>query len=335
MTKLTMGSLFSGIGGIEKGFQKAGTKIIWANDNNKEAIETYKLNFSHNVYLEDINDFINKIEANPAKFRVDILTAGFPCQSFSIAGERKGFKDERGNLFFSIIKIAKLLKPKVIFLENVRNLNSHDKGKTIEIIKKSIVKNNYTYNDYILNTVEYGNLPQNRERIYIICVNKSTELFKEKEFNNEKLSNIFKINRTKLTKNIGDILINDKVDDDYYYSKKHKYYKKMKKEIVKTDTVYQWRRVYIRENKNNVCPTLTANMGTGGHNIPIVKDKYGIRKLTPKECARLQGFKDEYIFPENIARSHIYKQIGNSVSVPVINRLAKKITKFLNDNKSI
>ncbi len=107
-------------------------------------------------------------------------------------------------------------------------------------------------------------------------------------------------------------------------------YMKNKNDVVKRSTVYQWRRKYVRENKSNVCPTLTANMGTGGHNVPIIKDEYGIRKLTPRECANFQGFPKEYMLPK-IADSQLYKQIGNSVSIPVIERIAKQIKKAMKE----
>ena len=111
--------------------------------------------------------------------------------------------------------------------------------------------------------------------------------------------------------------------DDYFYYDKYDCYKQLKDVVVSSDTVYQWRRVYVRENKKGVCPTLTANMGTGGHNVPLVRDHKDIRKLTPRECFRLQGFPDKYQFPKGMANSHLYKQAGNSVSVTVISRVAK------------
>jgi DNA (cytosine-5)-methyltransferase 1 len=124
-------------------------------------------------------------------------------------------------------------------------------------------------------------------------------------------------------------LLENNVDTSYYYEK-FRCHALLKKFVTKMDTVYQWRRVYARENKSNVCPTLTANMGTGGHNVPLVLDQRGIRKLTPRECARFQGFKDnELIFPKDLAQSHLYKQVGNSVTVPIVVRLAESILKAI------
>jgi len=160
--------------------------------------------------------------------------------------------------------------------------------------------------------MEYGDRPQNRERIYIVG-------FKdEKHYNNFKFPK--KINlKIKVTD-----LLEKKVANKYYYNDKP-LYEKIKNDVTKIGKVYQWRRKYVRENKKGVCPTLTANMGTGGHNVPIIKDKKGVRKLTPRECASLQGFPKNYKIPTNIADSALYKQFGNSVSVTVVEAVAKSI----------
>ena len=131
-----------------------------------------------------------------------------------------------------------------------------------------------------------------------------------------------------LTKTIQDLFKKKKVDKCFYYNDSY-LYEKLKEGITKRETVYQWRRIYIRGNKSNACPTLTANMGTGGHNVPLIKDDHGIRKLTPRECIRFQGFPDSYVLPE-IARTQLYKQIGNSVTVPLIKRIAEEIISSLN-----
>ena len=118
-------------------------------------------------------------------------------------------------------------------------------------------------------------------------------------------------------------------EERYYYREGHRYFDKLNEAMKSTSTVYQWRRVYVRENKSNLCPTLTANMGTGGHNVPLVLVKDGIRKLTPKECLRFQGFPEDFEFPQNMANSHCYKQAGNSVVVPVVKRIADEIKRVL------
>lgn len=179
--------------------------------------------------------------------------------------------------------------------------------------------------------MDYGNLPQNRERIYMVCFNIRDNIFKNFDLNNKNIESLIIPNKIKLTRKINDLIDQKKQDEYFYYMPDHQYYQELNSKINKTDTVYQWRRAYVRENQSNVCPTLTANMGTGGHNVPIIKDKYGIRKFTPRECARFQGMPDNFIFPKDMARSHLYKQIGNSVSMPVITRIALNILNILDE----
>lgn len=306
-----VGGLFGGIGGIELGFKKAGFPISWANEIDKNAAITYRLNHKHKLYEKDLKELdIKEVE------KINILTGGFPCQAFSIAGYRKGFNDDRGNIFFEILRFIDGLEPKIIFLENVKNLQSHDKGRTFEIIKSELQDRGY-YLDYkVLNSANYGNVPQNRERIYIVGF-KDKNVFEKFRFPKQK----------KLNVKIADLL--EKQADEYFYYHKSKYYPQLKEEMINKDTVYQWRRKYVRENKSNLCPTLTANMGTGGHNVPLIIDSKDIRKMTPRECARFQGYDENFIFSENMANSHLYKQIGNSVTVSVIEAIAKEIRKAL------
>jgi len=163
--------------------------------------------------------------------------------------------------------------------------------------------------------MEYGNIPQNRERVYIVG-------FKNKDYSDK-----FEFpNPVKLIVKITDLLEKN-VPEKYYYNGKP-LFEKLKGSVTEEGKVYQWRRQYVRENKSGVCPTLTANMGTGGHNVPIIKDKKGIRKLTPLECARIQGFPIDYKIPK-LADSALYKQFGNSVSVPVIEAVGKQMMKAM------
>ena len=303
---MTVAGLFAGIGGIELGFKKAGFSILWANEIDKNACKTYRLNHNHKLYECDIKELNEKIVE-----KVDVLTAGFPCQAFSIAGYQKGFNDDRGNVYFEILRFIDEINPQVIFLENVKNLKSHDKGNTFEVIRKSLEERRYFVKDKIINSSDY--VPQNRERIYIIAF-KDKEVFNSFNFPKPK----------KIIKSIHEI-IKPTADERFYYCKS-KYYEQLKQEMKNKDTIYQLRRVYVRENKSNLCPTLTANMGTGGHNVPLVIDNKDIRKLTPNECAKFQGF-DDIIFPDDLALSHRYKQIGNSVTVPVIEAIAREILK--------
>lgn len=305
--------LFAGIGGIRLGFEKAGFKTVFANDFEKACKSTYDANFKDaKLIVEDIT----KISADDLP-EFDFLLGGFPCQAFSIAGYRKGFKDDkgRGNLFFDIARIIEARQPEGFLLENVKNLKTHDGGNTYKVIEKTLNDLGYVVKSKVLNSMEYGNVPQNRERIYIVGFkdHKKTEAF------------VFP-SPVKLTKNIPDILEKE-VDSKYYYTGKP-LHEKLENDVTEFGSVYQWRRKYVRKNKKGVCPTLTANMGMGGHNVPIIFDGIGIRKLTPRECARLQGYPDTYRLPD-LADSALYKQLGNSVSVPVLLRIAEQIKSVL------
>ncbi len=308
-------SFFAGVGGIDLGFEKAGFEIVFANEIDKLAAETFKTNFPRvNLKIGNIQELNEKTEIPD----FDIMLAGFPCQAFSIAGYRQGFDDEkgRGNLFFDLLRIIDEKSPSVIFLENVKNLFTHDSKKTYARIEQELIIRGYTVIPMILNASEYGNVPQARERIYIVC-------FKEKEIADK----FQKIQPIGLTKSLKDFIDFDtKQDSMFYYTEKRKFYDQLVEEIVKSDTCYQWRRTYVRENKSNLCPTLTANMGTGGHNVPLIKTHSGeIRKLTPRECFNLQGYPKEYVLPSNQSNAALYKQAGNSVVVTVVERIANNI----------
>ncbi|MCD8832772.1 DNA cytosine methyltransferase [Staphylococcus arlettae] len=314
MDKLKVCSLFAGVGGIDLGFEQTGEfKTIIANEIDEKASETYKLNFDNKLIQKDIR------EIEPSQLPdFDVLLSGFPCTSFSIAGYRKGFEDETsGDLFFETLKVIVEKQPQIVFLENVKNLVSHDNGNTFKVIKEALETNGYHIKYQVLNAKDYGNIPQNRERIYIVGF-KDIEQYKNFDFPNP-------IN---LEKGVTDVIdFSKKVDDSFYYTEeKYKFYNLLKETIVKNDTIYQWRRKYVRENKSNVSPTLTANMGTGGHNVPLILSEHGIRKFTPRECFTLQGFPDNFKLAE-LANSHLYKQAGNSVVVPVVNRIAQNIYK--------
>lgn len=319
MSKLKCASFFAGVGGIDIAFEKAGFETIYANEFDKLACKTYEENFNLKVDCRDINDV-----KTPEIPDFDIMLAGFPCQAFSVAGYRQGFDDEKGRgvLFFELCRILEVKRPPIVFLENVKNLVGHDKGNTFRVILEQLELLGYNVKFQVLNAMEYGNTPQNRERIYIAA-------FQDKEaYHNFEFPKPIA-----LTRKISDIVNNtDKLDDKYYYTPKScGFYDELKKSMTNTNTIYQWRRVYVRENKNNVCPTLTANMGTGGHNVPLVLTKYGIRKLTPRECFAFQGYPDEYKLPDDIANTHLYKQAGNSVVVPVIQRIAENIAEAINE----
>lgn len=313
--KFTLVDLFSGTGAFSYAFHKTNkVTTIFANDllDSSELI----FNLNNGVNLTKKNLISIKDEDIP---KSDIITGGFPCQPFSIAGMKKGFDDERSNVFWKILSIIRINQPEIIILENVKNLQSHDHGKTFDTIITKLTELNYYIKYSILNTCAITNIPQNRERIYIVCF-KNKNIYDQFEFDFPRIDNIPIIE-----------LLDTDIPDKYYYTESSAIYDKLKKDITKhisTNTVYQYRRYYIRENKNSVCPTLTANMGSGGHNVPIILDDRGIRKLTPKECFRLQGFPDSYILP-NISNNKLYLLAGNAVSIPIIELLANKIMDLL------
>jgi DNA (cytosine-5)-methyltransferase 1 len=170
-----------------------------------------------------------------------------------------------------------------------------------------------------MNAAQYSRVPQNRERIYIVG------FLKKKDFLNFEFPK-----ELKAPLDLAQFIdFDSKVDENFYYRDKYMS-KELERSITSQDTVYQWRRHYVRENKSGLCPTLTANMGTGGHNVPLVLTRYGIRKLTPRECFNLMGFPKSFKLPVNLANSQLYKQAGNAVVVPVIKRIANEIMKAIN-----
>lgn len=323
-----VGSMFAGIGGTCLGFIQAGARIVWANEIDKNACITYK-NYFGDTYLQEGD--ITQLDKSTIP-ELDILIGGFPCQAFSIAGYRKGFEDDRGNVFFQILEVLEAQRnvygrlPQAIMLENVKNLFTHDKGNTFRVIKEALEAYGYTVKAEVLNSMEYGNVPQNRERIYIVG------------FQDENQSEMFRFpDPIPLTNRLNDVVDRNRMfDERYYYDETSQYYEMLRETMTSTETTYQLRRIYVRENRSNVCPTLTANMGTGGHNVPLILDfQNNIRKLTPEECLLLQGFPVDYRFPEGMANSHKYKQAGNSVTVPVIRRIATNIISVLNSEMNV
>jgi len=314
--KLTMIDLFAGTGAFTLAFQNK-VNIVFANDMENHSKKIYDANFNHKLTLQNLNEIKN--EDIPAH---DILTGGFPCQPFSIAGFQEGFKDERSNVFWKILSIIDFHDPKCVILENVKNLVSHDDHKTFNIIKTNLEERGYYLCYKVLNTADITGIPHHRERIYIVGI-KCKEIFDK--FNLE----FPKIQKKKISE-----FLEKDVLSKYYYTDKSSTWELVKNNVVKKDTIYQYRRVYVRENKSSECPTLTANMGTGGHNVPIILDDKGIRKLTPRECFNFQGFPSSYKLPE-LSDSNLYKLVGNAVSVPVVQLIANRIISLLNKSQVI
>jgi DNA (cytosine-5)-methyltransferase 1 len=313
MDKLRMIDLFAGTGAFTYAFEKTNkVKCVFANDMIDSSKKIYDINFEHSLTLKDLNDIDCK-DIPPH----DILTGGFPCQPFSIAGKQEGFQDKRSNVFWKILEIMDYHQPSYVILENVKNLVSHDDKKTFQTIQEELTKRGYHIHYKVLNTANMTGIPQHRERIYIVCI-KSKEIYDQFSFDFPILPK----------KSIGSFLESN-IPDKYYYTEKSSTWNLVKESVTKEDTIYQYRRVYVRENKSNECPTLTANMGSGGHNVPLVLDKKGIRKLTPRECFHFQGFPSSYQLP-SLADSHLYKLAGNAVSLPIVELIANKLIQIIN-----
>ena len=321
----TVGSLFAAVGGFCRAFEQVGAKVAWANEKDKFAIQTFRINFPHIRCIEkdEQNLTVHGDHLEP----VDILTAGFPCQPFSVAGEKLGFQDERGLLFLHIIRIIREFgknKPKILLLENVTNLKSHDRGRTFKRIQSEIQRAGYWFSEndaQIMHTAFHTDIPQNRARIFMVAL--SCDHFPANTFEFPEPSPEPKV------KTVFDYLdLDRKAESWYYFTPKNQYYPLFKKAIHEggKDAIYQLRRNYVRRNMSGMCFTLMANMGDGGHNQPVIKDRWGIRKLTERECARLQGYKDSWLkMPKDMSKAQKYKQVGNSITVPLVIKLAERV----------
>lgn len=304
--------MFAGIGGIDLGFEQAGCEIVWANEIDEYACKTYRLNFGDSFLVED--DIKNISTKDIPQF--DILTAGFPCQAFSSVGLLQGFDDPRGNLFFEVIRVVKDIKPRVIFLENVANLLKHDDGNTFKVIKGLLEELGYTVLFQVMNAKEYGNLPQQRNRIYIVA-------FKFKK----NLSKFKYPDMVPLTRTAFDLYDKEKQEDKYYMNR-HRMWDRMMEYMTERNRVYRFTDWGLSRSREGICPTLLAAMGSRFERIPFFYDDYSVRLMTPRECARMQGFPEEFVLPETNEKQ-VYKQIGNSVSVPVVYRIAQNIVEAL------
>ncbi len=323
-----VGSLFAGIGGFCLAFAKESFEVAWANENDNFAVQTYQQNFPdtalHHKSIEDLSVVGDDLQP------VDVLTAGFPCQPFSVAGAKLGFSDDRGRAFFEIIRLIGEFgseRPKIVVFENVPHLLTHDRGRTFNRITQEIQAAGYWFmtrqNTAVLNTKIHTHIPQNRERLYMVGL--SWDYFK---------TNTFRFPEPEPeTVDYRSFLDLRYKPDDYFYFNDDSRWKKLFAESIDAgdpDSIYLLRRNYVRENKSNSVFALMASMGDGGHNVPVIQDSWGIRKLTPTECLRLQGFSDtEFTFPANISRVQQYKQIGNAVTVPLVRKIAAECRRLL------
>ncbi len=301
-------SLFSGLGGLDKGFMDTGYDIIWANDFDKFAVQTYKANFGDHIVSGDINEI--PLEDIPD---CDVLIGGFPCQPFSMMGQQKGFEDTRGTLFFRIAeiisdKIEKGRKPKVIILENVRSLTTHRNGETYGEIHRVLqdVLGYKVFRD-ILNSADFG-VPQTRNRTYIVC------------FDNQTVNYIFPKTQ-ELHKTLQDLLEHD-VDSKYYLSDR------ILPTILSNGTGgYQAKSEIDLKIARPLCATMAKMHRACQDNY--VTQNGRIRRLTPRECARLQGFDDSFVIP--VSDCQAYKQFGNAVTVNVSRAVAQSVKDTLKE----
>jgi DNA (cytosine-5)-methyltransferase 1 len=333
LSQYRVGCLFSAIGGFCRAFDEAGASVVWVNERDKHATATFTLNFPQvrciDKDVQDLSVHGDKLEP------VDILTAGFPCQPFSVAGEKLGFQDERGLLFLHIIRIIREFgrnKPKMLLFENVKNLRFHDRGRTFKRIQSEIQRAGYWFteaNAQVLHAADYTDIPQNRERIFMVAM--SSDHYSTNSFTFPK-----PLPQRKLRPVTDFLDLRYKAADWYYFKPENQYHALFKEamEAGGNGAIYQLRRNYVRRNMSDMCFTLMANMGDGGHNQPVIKDKWGIRKLTERECARLQGYKDSWLkFPEQASKNQSYKQVGNSITVPLVIKLAKQMIAELESSR--
>ncbi|MDO4702098.1 MAG: DNA cytosine methyltransferase [Erysipelotrichaceae bacterium] len=323
--------LFAGIGGIRLGFEQAfgnNIKTVFISEWDEKAVETYKVNFNDGL---DVAGDITKVNVKDIPSH-DILLAGFPCQAFSLAGHKRGFEDARGTLFFEVARIIKDHKPKIVFFENVKNLVNHDRGCTFQVIRNVLEELGYVVFYQILNSKNFG-VPQNRERIYIVA------------FRNDIAPSDFVFpQKTDDTKVIKDIVEEKEVSSKYYLSTT--YLASLRRHKARHVSKGNGFGYEIREATSVAGAIVCGGMGRERNLIiderlknftPVTHikgeiNREYIRKMTPREWARLQGFPDG--FKLAVADTHLYKQFGNSVTVPVIRAIAEQIKSYLENEQS-
>jgi DNA (cytosine-5)-methyltransferase 1 len=306
--------LFAGIGGIRIPFQQNGGKCVFTSEWDKFSQKTYQINYGESPH-GDISKILSKDIPD-----FDILLAGFPCQPFSQAGLKKGFSDTRGTLFFEIERIIRDKKPKAFLLENVKQLRTHDRGRTLRVIQEKLDALNYTVDTAVLRAADFG-VPQNRERLFIVGF--------DREYFDINFDYIFEFPKPPLTKtSLGEIL-EDNVDDKYTISDKlYEGHLRRKREHKEKGNGFGFSLFDASSEYTN---TLSARYYKDGSEILISQgENKNPRKLTPRECARLQGFPESFIIP--VSNTQAYRQFGNSVAVPVVkavsDRMIEELKKF-------
>jgi DNA (cytosine-5)-methyltransferase 1 len=308
---MTFIDLFAGLGGFRIALESLGAKCVYSNEWDK---------FAQQVYYDNFGDVpegdITKVDENTIPEH-DILCAGFPCQAFSISGKQRGFEDSRGTLFFDVARIVKCKKPKIVFMENVKNFAVHDEGKTLEVVENTMKELGYSFSHKVLNAVDYG-IPQKRERIYMVC------------FRNDIGIDNFNFPKPfKLKKYVKDFLLpEEQIPEKYYVNRPDTYMENKSDDIYSDKSIRlgivnkggQGERIY---SIKGIAITLSAYGGgvfakTGGY---MINGRY--RRLVPRECARLMGYPDTYKIIKN--DNQAYKQFGNSVVIDVLQYIAEEI----------
>ena len=330
--QLTAGCLFSGMGGFASGLARAGFAIRWANDNDEFACATFRHRFPR-VHLVEKDVLDLSVHADGLE-NVDVLVAGFPCQSFSQAGNRMGFDDPRGRLFFEIPRLLGEFdpeqQPRLVVLENVPHLRYGGTKAWFDEVQRQLRRAGYWFREescWTVNVKDATDLPQYRERLFMVAA--SREHFTYNPFTPALASNGANGRLRPLSEFI------DRTRPaaaEAYLPPDNRYYKMIDRTMQSgdsTENIYQLRRAYVREKKDGLCPTLTANMGIGGHNVPFVRDQWGIRRLRVEEVARLQGFDSETpLFPD-IPEQEKYRLLGNAVCVSLSYLAGKACAKIL------
>lgn len=319
---LSVVSLFSGIGGLDLGFIYSGYNLIWANDFDKSAVKTYAANIDPNIIEGDITEIYKEIPQS------DILIGGFPCQPFSMMGKQKGFNDERGTLFFTIQKIIELHshKPKILVLENVKNLLTHDHGKTFAKMKKILEQLGYIVHAKVLNTKDFG-LPQVRRRVFMVCFLKS--VFGDKAFK-------YQYPKGQVLKQSVFDLLDKNVESKYFISKKflptiladgsENYHSKSEIDLPIAHPLTATMHKMHRASQDNYYHDLKNRKKFQEDPKRPISD---VRRLTPNECRKLQGFPNDWKLV--VSDTQLYREFGNAVSVNVSYAVAQSINKFLNN----
>jgi DNA (cytosine-5)-methyltransferase 1 len=311
--------LFAGIGGFRIVLEELGGKCVFSSEWDKHAQKTYRENFNESPF-GDITKLTDK-EIREKIPEHEILCGGFPCQAFSISGKQRGFEDTRGTLFFDIVRIVKQKNPMVLFLENVKNLERHNKGATYLKIKSTLDKLGYDVFSKVLNASNFG-IPTARKRIYFVCFRKDLEIkefsFPEGDKKEVYLRNFLDFN--------ADVSEYELLREDIVFHREKEQRSSMKPiQIGKISGGGQGERVY---SINGHAITLSAHGGGAAAKTGAYLINNKVRKLTPKECARIMGFPEDFKIP--VSDSQAYKQFGNSLAIPVVREIAKKIIQLIN-----